>query len=236
MTSLPIGLIGCVFLMIGVLNGADSRIFLNGHSFMLVGGGTVLVLLMSSPWQELQLLAQGIGQLFGTDLAPSRLQRALVAVAKGDRSAANAVHPLMRRAREMWEQGVEHDLFESLLHQHLDELNQSFEKSVSTLMNLSKYPPALGMTGTVAGLVVMFSKLGPDKNTQMGTSLALAMTATFYGLILANLLILPLADRLSVVQLKRTQTNDLVFRALILIHRGEAVSVIEDKLNESPAA
>lgn len=231
MTSLPLGILAMLLLVGYSLAEVEARVFLNAHAIGLVWGGTIAILFASTPWREIRALCKSVLALWATDIPVNAVNDTIVAMAKGARTAQNAKHPLLTRAVGLWEQGVDEELFETLLHQSLDEMNQSLEQAVAALRNLSKYPPALGMTGTVMGLVTMFSQLAPDKQANMGESLALAMTATFYGLILANTLILPLADRLSVMQISRTRFNDYVFRALILVHRGEASSVIEDKIH-----
>ena len=99
------------------------------------------------------------------------------------------------------------------------------------MRNLSKYPPALGMTGTVIGLVAIFADLSSENRANLGPSLALAMTATFYGLLLANTLLLPLADRLQVMHSHKVRENELVFRVLLLLQQGEPKEMIVGQLH-----
>ena len=61
-------------------------------------------------------------------------------------------------------------------------------------------------------------------------SLSLAMTATFYGLILTNTVISPMADRLQVKHVQESQTNQGIYELLLLINRGESSSFIEDEM------
>jgi chemotaxis protein MotA len=103
------------------------------------------------------------------------------------------------------------------------------------MRNLSKYPPSLGMIGTVIGLVTLFSNLTPENQKNVGPSLALAMTATFYGLLLANGLLMPLADRLYVRHLAQVQLDEQVYRILILIHRNEAEAMISEEVHSIAA-
>src|SRR5690606_26967501 len=109
-----------------------------------------------------------------------------------------SVNPLINYAAELWGQGIDPELFIVLISQRRDELERGHAGAVQALRNLAKYPPALGMTGTVMGLVSLFSVLGIDDKAALGPSLALAMTATFFGLVTANCLVTPLADHLHV--------------------------------------
>lgn len=230
MTTLPIGFLGLAAVLAGALFGADLRLFLNWHAIGLVIGGTFFVLFFSSSWSDLRGLTGAFLDLFRSPASLSRLNTALIGLAR-DRRSTTREHVLITRALSIWEQGVDEDLFEVLLQQKLQEENAATEQAVNTLRSLAKYPPALGMTGTVMGLVTMFSRLAPNAQANLGASLALAMTATFHGLVLANGVLLPLADRLSAVHLRRTNLNEHVFRTLVLINRGEGAPVVAENLN-----
>jgi len=87
------------------------------------------------------------------------------------------------------------------------------------------------MTGTVIGLVALFSNLNAESRSMIGPSLALAMTATFYGLLLANALLLPLADRLHVRHLRAAELNEHIYHILMLIQKEEPLGVIEGEIH-----
>jgi flagellar motor component MotA len=112
-----------------------------------------------------------------------------------NRGVSGGAHPLIAYASDLWSQGIEPDLFIVLLSQKRNEILSRGLDAIQALKNLSKYPPALGMTGTVMGIVNVFYALDQNKDS-IGLNLSMAMTATFLGLILANVLISPLADRL----------------------------------------
>jgi hypothetical protein len=57
------------------------------------------------------------------------------------------------------------------------------------------------------------------------------MTATFYGLIVSNAVIMPLADRLQLRGSSFTQNHSKILKIILLIHQGEAQKIIEDELN-----
>ena len=230
---LGIGTLGWVLYF--ALSGGHLSTLLNAHSIVIVCVGTIGVLFVSTPPKTLRAL---FDVATGRYRAPSKvilIHQAFASLLKSHSAPVGNVHPLVNRAIELWGQGVDPHLFETLMYQRAQAIEQSSAKAVAALKNLAKYPPALGMTGTVMGLVSLFSDLTPDKKSLIGPNLALAMTATFYGLTLANMVIMPLSDRLQIRHLEDSRLNEHVLKALILIHRGEPRSVLEGELKSYAA-
>lgn len=232
MKSLPIGVLLLVAVLAYTLSGQNLKIFLNLHSIILVFFGTFGVLFLATPTSIIKVMFRAIKNLFKNETSIAELQMQLLALGRKRNTRIGGAHPLVAYAQELWEQGIDPSLFRLMLAQRMEELNGRAERGVASLRNLAKYPPALGMTGTVVGLVNLFSSLGPDAKSQIGPALALAMTATFYGLILANGVVMPLADRLQVEHLNQVRINDQVFQGLLLIHAGEPLSVFSDASDE----
>ena len=64
----------------------------------------------------------------------------------------------------------------------------------------------------------------------MGPALALAMTATFFGLVMANVAVQPLADRMQVALIEKKRLQKNIFQILCLVSDGEAPSIVEDEV------
>lgn len=231
MMSFPISFIGIACVFAYALFGASLEVMLNPHSVILVGLGTCFIFGLATPSEEIFGLFRCLKKVFTRDLSLESLNTHLLSLMKNRSQTHGTEHPLIKYAQDLWEQGLDSEMFSILLTQRLEELNHSTEQAVATLRNLAKYPPALGMTGTVIGLVALFSKLSAENQANLGPNLALAMTATFYGLILSNACLMPLADRLYVIHLSNMKKNDHIYRVLMLIHQGEAESLISEKLN-----
>jgi chemotaxis protein MotA len=237
MITLPFGFFVVGFVVYYALHGVELENFLNFHSFVIVIVGTVAALALSAPSGTLKRLVFNLIRLYrpirNKDLITKTLHQL---VENKNLKIQKDIHPLIDFAQDMWEQGLSKNLFEELLMQRLEELSIKSEEPVSTLKNLAKYPPALGMMGTVMGMVELFANLNADNKDMVGANLALAMTATFYGLFLANLFITPLSDRLFVQHLGDVKLNEYVFNAIIYINRNEPLAVIENCDGERKAA
>ncbi len=228
MITLILGFAMIVGVLLFSLGGAGSAYF-QWHSIIIVGGGSVAVLVLSNPPAVLKSLARAFAQMFRREEALDGYEGELRSLSENKSRATRSGHPLIRYASELWEQGVDPELFVALVSQKKREIEHKQLDAVQALKNLAKYPPALGMVGTVIGMVALFQGLDNNKDN-IGANLSLAMTATFYGLILTNAVVGPLADRLHVKHVHESQLNQGVYELLLLINRGESRSFIEDEL------
>jgi chemotaxis protein MotA len=230
MITLPIGFIAVLLIIVSAASGANVNLFSNTHALLLVVVGTFAVLLFSNPLAGLKNLGRSILNLWSG--LPQDSERLLVELSKKRTlgQTEEGQHPLIAYATSLWEQGLDEDTFHELLTQKTEELNRRSEQPVLALRNLSKYPPTLGMMGTVIGLVSLFGKLTPETRGGLGASLALALTATFYGLAMANALFMPLADRLQAAHQESSSLNEKIYRILLLIHQEKPATIIRDEV------
>ena len=88
--------------------------------------------------------------------------------------------------------------------------------------------PAMGMIGTLIGLVQMLSNMDDPK--QIGPAMAVALLTTLYGAILANMVALPVADKLALRSVEEKDRKRLIIDALLSIQEGQNPRVIESML------
>jgi chemotaxis protein MotA len=233
MRSLPIGFICITLVMLYAIGGANNwMIYANMHSIVIVIGGTIAISLLAIPWEVLKGIGHDLAGLSHSEQSIESLGADLKTLSKTKTLPQKSKDALINRAIELWEKGVSQELFLSLLNQTKIDLDQLSADSIQGLRNLSKYPPALGMAGTVMGLVTLFSNLTTESKAALGPALALAMTATFFGLIVTNMILTPLVDRLQVKQMRQRRHLTKVYQILCLIHRGEALVMIEEEISE----
>jgi chemotaxis protein MotA len=88
--------------------------------------------------------------------------------------------------------------------------------------------PAFGMIGTLIGLVQMLSNMSEPKN--IGPAMAVALLTTLYGALIANLVCLPLAEKLALRSQQEQINKSIVLEAAIGISKGIAPLVLEESL------
>lgn len=231
MSSLFLGFFGFTLIIASVLKG-HVGIYFQIHSILLVLVGTMMILLFSTTNSVLFSLWKALKGLFETDKSITHYQAELKSLSKT--KANQSTYPLIKYASELWEQGIDPELFVVLLSQKRAEMEVSGVDAIQALKNLTKYPPALGMIGTVMGMVNLFSALDENKSS-IGTHLSMAMTATFLGLVVANGLISPLADRLQAKQAQNDRVLDGIYEILLLVNRGEAAVLIQGEVEHRAA-
>jgi len=233
-----------VNLIIGILSAAGVLfyaiqnqwgLYMQAHSIVVVFGGSIAVFFLATPEVVTKdLFRKALKLLFKNEEKFEDYREQLAALAKNRYSKTNSKNVLINYAQDLWEQGVDQNLFIGLLSQKKDELDTEIIASIQSIKNLAKYPPTLGMIGTVIGMISMFDQLQSAKD-QLGSHLAIAMTATFFGLALTNLLISPTADRLSVRHLQQKKLYNNIYQIILLINNGEAASIISGTMEPKVA-
>jgi chemotaxis protein MotA len=230
MITLPLGALFMLGVIAYSMTGLDISHYLNYHSIVIVILGTFAVMVISNPSSSLKLLFKAVFSLLKKEKKSRSHHEELLKLAKDKATINNSQDPLILYAQQLWEQGLEKELVEHLLEQRYLELSMEKDEPVNILRNLSKYPPAMGMLGTVMGMVSLFATLSGDNKSQVGINLAIAMTATFYGLLLANTVITPLSDRLHVQSLEWKKRNEVTLNILLLINEEEPYEIIQGYL------
>ena len=228
MKTLLAGMLSLIAIVVISMEGKFG-LYLQMHSIVLVCGGSVALLLFITPARVLKNMLKALKALLKPDSKHEEIKAQLIALSKSKTSELKSDHPLIHYATELWGQGIDANLFIVLLSQKKNELIEDQIDAVQGLKNFSKYPPALGMTGTVMGMVSLFANLD-SKSGNIGQSLAMAMTATFFGLILTNVLLQPLADRMHVRQVHMQRALTSLYEVLLLINQDEPESLIEDEV------
>lgn len=230
MISLPIGAVLTLIVFVMSMGVSNLGLYFNFHSLLLVGGGTATILLFTSPVSVLGNLKSEILTLFARPKKFQEMKADLIAIARNKEGSPKSSDEFIAYAQDLWAQGVSHELFIVLLSQKRKEIEQRSIDSIQTLKNLAKYPPALGMAGTVMGIVTLFQGLENGKD-KIGPALAMALTATFFGLAIANGIVMPLSDRLQVRHISQAHYLTNLYQVLLLINQDESSHLIEDEVN-----
>lgn len=230
MITLPLGVIGFVFLFYFSSQGQNWQIYNNAHALVIVIAGSFLVLLMMTPLAAMKNLFRALLDLFKSDPTIDKYRDPLMELFKSKSAVERTDDDLINYALDLWNTGTSKEIFGVLINQRREKLESQESEAILTLNNLSKYPAAFGMIGTVTGLVTLFSSLGGDQKSSVGPALALALTATFFGLTMAHVLIMPLADRLSIKLMKKRKFLRGLQEILLLIERGETPEFIKEEI------
>jgi len=223
-----------VIALIGLFatQGTGWAPYFNSHSMTLVFGGSICVFLMVTPSRTLKDIWSFVKLLWRDEknISPAEL-KSLLSQPNGD---VPDPYGLVNLARDLWELGVTPQEYEEMLFAHAENFLSRDTAAIGAIRNLGKYPPALGMVGTVMGMIQLFGGLGATSaQSQVGGQLALAMTSTFYGLILSNYVLMPVADRMDTKKEMRRVNLEQTIRVLVSIQSKQPKFVTERLLDAS---
>ncbi|MGK0498952.1 MAG: chemotaxis protein MotA [Oceanicoccus sp.] len=131
--------------------------------------------------------------------------------------------------------GHDPDVVRILLNKDKDKTVERHEIGAKIFSALGDVSPAMGMIGTLVGLVAMLSNMDDPKS--IGPAMAVALLTTLYGAMLANMIAIPISDKLSLRRGEEDMNKSLVIDALLAIQGGQNPRVIDSMLrNYLPAS
>ncbi len=136
--------------------------------------------------------------------------------------------PFLSRGIQLAVDGNDPEEIDNTLTREIDSLAERHGRGKHIFELLGKYAPAFGMIGTLIGLILMLSNLeDPD---QIAPNMAVALLTTLYGALLANLVALPIADKLEARSDQELMRMNIVREGVISIQSGDNPKVVEQKL------
>jgi chemotaxis protein MotA len=136
--------------------------------------------------------------------------------------------PFAQKALQMLVDGTEPEKIREALEVELDAKEKSETQSAKVFEGLGIYAPTLGIIGAVLGLIAVMKNLADP--SKLGHGIAAAFTATIYGIGLANLFFLPIANKLKDIIKKQTHAKSMIIVGIIAIAEGENPRNLETKL------
>ncbi len=230
------------------IGGVDLRILYERYeAFILVFGGTLGATLISFP---LRTFVRGfIGGLQTVFTEPVYHERStiqtLVSFAEKARregllalenEAAALEDEFMRKGIQLVIDGRDTDIIRKILETEVSFVQERNSKAELVFMTLGGYSPTLGIIGTVLGLIAMLKGLagassGGNVTGSIGTATAQAFVATFFGILLANLLWLPIGSKIKERNTQLLLVREIMIEGILSIQAGDNPRLLEEKLN-----
>ena len=212
---------------------------LDGPALLIVLGGTLGAVLLQTPWHQCKAALKSLTSLFGQPPWPfneqaSRLlnwshqARQAGFLALESKVEQPSLDGFTRQGLHWLVDGTEVTALEQLLDNELNRLEEQKELEAQVFEAMGGYSPTIGIIGAVLGLIQAMSNL--DDPSQLGTGIAVAFVATLYGVGLANLLLLPLANRLRAIYRLELRYRELTAIGLLAIARGDSSLSISRQL------
>lgn len=233
-------------IIVAIMMGQSNANFIEVRSLLIVVVGTLTATAVSYTPEE---LAQSGGiithSLYQKKWRPDLLANSLVSLAviakkKGvlalsSYEAELRKNPFLYRAFQMVIDGFNHEDIDFLLTQELEAELERHNRSASITRRASEIAPAMGLIGTLIGLVMMLADL--ENPETIGPAMAVALLTTFYGAILGTIVMAPLSVKLEKRSSDEALMKSLVKIAAVSVAKQENARKLEMQLNsELPPA
>lgn len=234
-----IGILGGFGLVIiAVVSGGGLSWFLDGPSAMIVLGGTLGAVLINYPLSDLLGVMKVAQNAFrGKKQRADVLISQLVEMSKISRRegllslqgiGGQGRDPFLTKAIHLVVDGLEPAHVTEILETELDFIGERHRLGAEIFMTMGNFAPAMGLVGTLIGLVQMLKQM--NNPGTIGPAMAVALITTFYGVILANLVFLPIAGKLKTRSSQELLLKQLIINGILSIQSGDNPRVLEQKL------
>lgn len=232
-----IGLIGgFAFVIMAMVLGGSISMFVDVTSILIVVGGSAFVVLMKFT----------MGQFFGaTKIAgkafmfkadePEDLIAKVVEMADAARKGGFLAleemeinNNFMQKGIDLLVDGHDADVVRAALQKDIALTDERHTQGTGVFRAFGDVAPAMGMIGTLVGLVAMLSNMDDPKS--IGPAMAVALLTTLYGAVLSNMVFFPIADKLAMRRDQETLNRRLIMDGVLAIQDGQNPRVIDNYL------
>ena len=224
--------------VLSILMGGDATWFINYPSLMIVGGGTMGATLLAYPLSEvMSVFGVARNVVLHKSQPPRNLITLLVDFAKKARSEGilsfesqlnDIDDPFLVKGLQLAIDGMESGAIEDVLSTEIQFIEERHGLGSEIFTTMGTFAPAVGMLGTIIGLVQMLMQMSDP--SQIGAPMAVALLTTFYGTLLANLLFLPIAGKLKTRSKQEILIKQLAMEGVKSIQAGDNHRIVEQKL------
>ena len=232
-----IGLVGAVVMIVGsMIYAGGVAPFVDYASIVIVFGGTFFIVMMKMPMGVFIGHFKAMGKAFKptTFNMPAIVERMveLAALARKDGMMAlegqQVPDRFFERGLQMLIDGADEGKLVKAMKQEIKAMKARHDGNHSALKAWIDYGPAMGMVGTLIGLVLMLGNMSDPKS--IGPAMAVALLTTLYGALIANVLFGPMLAKLEGYSADEVTYREMVLEGLRAIARGDSPRSVQDQM------
>jgi chemotaxis protein MotA len=228
-----------VMIAVGDIMGGGSPLHLfNLSAALVVLGGTAGVALASTSMEQFKAIPALYKKACSTGppdyrgeldrivgFAEKARREGLLAL---DGEVAEIEDPFVRKGMQLVVDGTDPEVVREILEAELDGMAARHKAGAQPFVQAGGFAPTLGILGTTMHLVVILQNL--DKPETLGPMIAAAFIATLYGVGSANVVFLPIGNRLKVISAQEIEVKTMVIEGIMAVQAGENPRLIADRL------
>jgi chemotaxis protein MotA len=233
-------LIGFLAIILGqMVEGGDLHSLLNLAALLIVLGGTLGAVMLQTPMPTFKRAFKILPWIF----RPPRIgfdeyRDLLIELAKKARQLGLLSledhlevekNPLVNKGLELLVIGVDKQTIRDVLEAQIDHDESQDLRAAHVFESMGGYSPTIGIMGAVLGLIQVMRNLADPGS--LGLGIAVAFVATIYGVGMANLIFLPVANKLKSCISRQVHFDEMIVEGLVAIACGESPNMLQLKLN-----
>lgn len=235
-------ILSAVMILYGIIDGAGIenlvREYWNVPSAIITFGGSFFATLTSHSLADYISGLKSITLIFKAPaLNVSEMIRKIIDLSNVARkegllsleeAAADMEDPFLKKGILLMVDGTDPELVRAIMETELTSIEGRHKSCIGFWDTLGAMGPAWGMIGTLVGLVDMLYHM--DNVATLGPAMAVALITTFYGSVLANMICIPVSNKLKADNAAEMMMKEVMIEGLLSIQAGENPRVIEEKL------
>lgn len=232
--------VGSGLLFYTIIHEGGFALFYDPNGLMIIFGGTAAAVLISFPLGRVVGVFGVMRNVFRQEIVDAGSYiSAIVRLAHKARKESilslnndvkNINNRFLRMGLQLVIDGQPPELVRAVLETELESLLSRHEEGARIFKTMGKFAPAFGLVGCLMGLISMLRALSGGME-KLGPSMATALVATFYGVLLANLIFLPVAEKLTSRSEKEMLQIQIIIEGVLMVQEGLNPRLIEQRLN-----
>lgn len=232
-----IGMLGAFAIVVfAMVLGGSVGMFVDVPSVLIVLVGSTLVCLMKFPLSQFLSAGKTAAKTFTFKLdSPEELIESVIELADAARKGGllslegkEINNDFLKMGIGLLIDGHDADVVRTVMTKDKNMAVERHKTGASVWGALGDIGPAMGMIGTLIGLVAMLSNMDDPKS--IGPAMAVALLTTLYGAMLANMVAIPFSDKLNFRAAEEEMIKSMALDAVLAIQAGQNPRVIEGML------
>src|SRR6056297_988747 len=235
-----IGLLAAFGLMVtAIMQGSSLLVFFDIAAITIVIGGTIGTTLVHFPFSDVMgAFRVARHAFFHKPLSPTdTIEKLITYAGKARKEGILSLQSVMNeidddfflKGLQMAVDGQEPEALKEMLEKEIEYVAERHEKGADIFATIGLYSPAMGMIGTLIGLVQMLQTM--DDPSSIGPAMAVALLTTFYGAVIANVIANPMSGKLKLRSASEVLNKTLVTEGMKAILEGENPRLMEQRLH-----
>jgi chemotaxis protein MotA len=221
-----------------ILDGGAIKDVIQTNAALIVFGGTIGAVMITTPLSALSRAARRVGSIFFSrvhsptavidEIIGYAVQARKQGIVSLEQQAASVHDPFLRKALNLAVDGIDLSQIRNIMELEMDLTEQDREAEAKVFEAAGGYAPTIGIIGAVLGLIQVMKDLA--NIDAVGRGIASAFVATVYGVGSANLFFLPAANKLRAQMREAARNQEVMLEGVLCIVEGLNPKLIRTKL------